>query len=201
MSWDDAAGQARQPGEEAVEPLEGVEPSPGTPESAEGHSGGQEVRDRALLARHLRVLASAVNVEDWPAYIRKVAAGHEAGTSWYEPVQEAPEEPEPPTALCNYGHTMADHERAGACERPGLAGRRPHWLPAEAWMGVIVGQWPLQAFTSQEQAERWADAAKWSAQRQQHEQRRIWRVEIPVDTQTFKVETVPASTKLVEVQW
>lgn len=40
-------------------------------------------------------------------------------------------------ARCNYGHTMADHERAGACERPGLGtvyGIRPHlpMTPLEA---------------------------------------------------------------------
>jgi hypothetical protein len=45
----------------------------------------QEQRDRELLARHLRALASAENVEDWPGYIRDVADGHDAGTSWYRP--------------------------------------------------------------------------------------------------------------------
>jgi hypothetical protein len=48
-------------------------------------ASGRETRDRELLARHLRSLASAVNVEDWPAYIRSVADGHATGTSWYRP--------------------------------------------------------------------------------------------------------------------
>lgn len=47
----------------------------------------------------------------------------------------------PPAAverpLCNYGHTKKDHERVGACERPGLGtvyGIRPHlsMTPLEA---------------------------------------------------------------------
>lgn len=29
--------------------------------------------------------------------------------------------------LCNYGHTEEDHERAGACERPGLGTRWAGW--------------------------------------------------------------------------
>jgi hypothetical protein len=38
----------------------------------------------ALLARHLRVLASAAGVTDWPAYIRSVADHHDAGTAWLD---------------------------------------------------------------------------------------------------------------------
>jgi hypothetical protein len=45
----------------------------------------QEVRDRELIARHLRAAASAVNVTDWPAYLLRVADGHADGTSWYRP--------------------------------------------------------------------------------------------------------------------
>lgn len=43
-----------------------------------------EPEARALLARHLRVLATAVNVSDWPAYIRSVAAAHERGEAWLD---------------------------------------------------------------------------------------------------------------------
>lgn len=45
----------------------------------------QERRDRELIARHLRAAASAVNITDWPAYLRRVANGHADGTSWYRP--------------------------------------------------------------------------------------------------------------------
>jgi hypothetical protein len=45
----------------------------------------QEKRDRELLARHFRALASAEGIEDWPGYLLDVAAGHAAGTSWYRP--------------------------------------------------------------------------------------------------------------------
>lgn len=45
----------------------------------------QERRDRDLIARHLRAAASAVNVADWPAYLRSVADGHADGASWYRP--------------------------------------------------------------------------------------------------------------------
>lgn len=103
--------------------------------------------------------------------------------------------PEP--AICRYGHTEADHEAAGACVRK----PRPHWLPEQAWLGVVVGQWPLRAFTDQAQAERWAAEAKWEPERQEYEHRRIWSVDVPTGTQTFKVETVPAATKLVEAKW
>jgi predicted RNA-binding Zn ribbon-like protein len=44
-----------------------------------------ERRDRELIARHLRAAASAVNITDWPAYLRSVADGHKSGTSWYRP--------------------------------------------------------------------------------------------------------------------
>lgn len=42
-----------------------------------------------------------------------------------------------PRPFCNYGHTEEDHERVGACERPGLGtvyGIRPHlpMTPLEA---------------------------------------------------------------------
>lgn len=43
-----------------------------------------EAAARRFLARHLEVLASAINVEDWPAYIRQVVDGHRAGTSWLD---------------------------------------------------------------------------------------------------------------------
>lgn len=45
----------------------------------------RESRDREMIARHLRTAASAVNVNDWPAYLQQVADGHAAGTSWYMP--------------------------------------------------------------------------------------------------------------------
>lgn len=45
----------------------------------------QEKRNRELIARHLRVAASAVNITDWPAYLRRVADLHETGQAWYRP--------------------------------------------------------------------------------------------------------------------
>ena len=76
------------------------------------------------------------------------------------------------------------------------APRRPHWLPEEVWMGVIIGQWPVRTFSCQDQAERWAAEGPWNPDRLAHEQRRIWRVEIPADTETFEVEKVPATTRI-----
>lgn len=80
---------------------------------------------------------------------------------------------------------------------PGRDGR-PHWLPEQAWLGKVVGQWALQAFSGQQQAEAWAAQATWQPAMQRYEPRRIWAVDIPADTPTFAVETVPASTRLIE---
>lgn len=44
-----------------------------------------EARDRELIARHLRAAASAINIQDWPAYLRRVADLHETGEAWYRP--------------------------------------------------------------------------------------------------------------------
>lgn len=44
-----------------------------------------ELRDRELIARHLRAAASAVNITDWPAYLNRVADLHETGEAWYQP--------------------------------------------------------------------------------------------------------------------
>lgn len=73
---------------------------------------------------------------------------------------------------------------------------RPHWLPEVVWMGIEIGTWPIQAFTTQEQAQTWAEKAAWNPDRQAYESRRIWSVAIPVDTVTYSVEKIPASFKL-----
>ena len=39
---------------------------------------------RRFLARHFRVMATAVNVTDWPAYIRLCADAHESGSAWLD---------------------------------------------------------------------------------------------------------------------
>lgn len=109
-----------------------------------------------------------------------VSEGSEGHTAGHGPIQSDTDttEPEPPART-----------------------RRPHWLPEQVWMGVIVGQWPVQTFTAQAQAERWASQAPWDPAAQRYEPRRIWAVDIPAGTQTFTVEKVPASTKLSEVKW
>lgn len=71
-------------------------------------------------------------------------------------------------------------------ESAGEALARPHWLPEEAWLGVEIGKWPIQAFPTQETAARWAVG----------DRRRIFRVTIPANTETFEVEVVPATTRL-----
>ena len=43
-----------------------------------------EASARTLLAHHLRALASAEDVTDWPRYIRQVADGHDDGTSYLQ---------------------------------------------------------------------------------------------------------------------
>lgn len=203
------AGEGQQPDVEAVEALDGPGADTETPEAAEERSAGAEpvepepespVFTRADAYQVLNLLVSG--------------RGREPRDTWSPEERQAEErlfdfqreridaecthpEPEPPTALCNYDHTKEEHERVGACERPGLGQRRrPHWLPEQVWLGIKVGEWPLTAFTSQESAERWASVAGIGER-----ERRIWAVDIPVDTQTFKVEQIPASTKLVEVQW
>jgi hypothetical protein len=54
-----------------------------------------EFEARSLLARHFRLAASAVNIEDWPTYLRRIADGHEAGEAHLDRAYLAPEPPEP----------------------------------------------------------------------------------------------------------
>lgn len=68
---------------------------------------------------------------------------------------------------------------------------RPHWLPEIVWMGISIGEWPIQTFNSIEQAQRWA-----AEQQYGDRERRIWSVAIPADTVTFSVETVPATIRM-----
>lgn len=67
---------------------------------------------------------------------------------------------------------------------------RPHWLPEDAWMGVVIGEWPLYAFTSKDQAARWACES---------DRRRVWPVTIPADVPVSKGVVVPSTHKLVGV--
>ena len=69
---------------------------------------------------------------------------------------------------------------------------RPHWLPEVVWMGIKVGEWPIQTFTNLDQAQRWAAETSIGDSRE----RRIWSVEIPADTVTYAVETVPATMRM-----
>lgn len=69
---------------------------------------------------------------------------------------------------------------------------RPHWLPDAAWMGVVVGEWPLYAFPNEILASRWAAGETYP------KRRRVWKVEIPEDVQTYSGRTVPATVELVE---
>jgi hypothetical protein len=74
---------------------------------------------------------------------------------------------------------------------------RPHFLPKSAWLGIQVGEWPLFAFTDEDQAQRWAAEAPEPIGAQRA--RRIWLVEIPDDTTVYRVDPVPATTALTEV--
>lgn len=47
-------------------------------------AGPDERWARRLLARHYRAMATAVNVTDWPAYIRLCADTQEDGTAWFD---------------------------------------------------------------------------------------------------------------------
>jgi hypothetical protein len=77
--------------------------------------------------------------------------------------------------------------------------RRPHWLPEEIWLGIEVGKWPVQAFPSQDMAARWAAEGKQDTPIQVGDRRRIFRVSIPADTETFEAEKIPATTRLKAV--
>lgn len=191
-------GMGQQPDEAAVEELDGEQVGTETPEAPPEAPGAAEpveadppvfvfTRADALLVMGLLVSgrgrepANTWSEAEWQAEKRLYA--------YMQGRIDAECTPEP--ALCNYGHTMADHEAAGACVRL----PRPHWLPKQAWLGIKVGEWPLTAFTNRESAERWASVAGIGER-----ERRIWPVDIPADTPVFKAETVPASTRLVEVQ-
>lgn len=90
---------------------------------------------------------------------------------------------------------MSWDDAAGQAQEPAeppVDPRRPHWMPEEVWLGKVDGEWPLQAFSSQTQAEAWATV--------QASHRRIWRVEIPADTPIYQVREIPARVELVEVQ-
>lgn len=76
---------------------------------------------------------------------------------------------------------------------------RPHWLPEIVWMGVTIGQWPIETFSSEGQARDWAAKAPWVAPAQDYEARRIWSVAIPADTVVYKAMTIPATTELKQV--
>lgn len=73
---------------------------------------------------------------------------------------------------------------------------RPHYVPEAIWLGVKVHEWPIYAFTSEQQARTWA--AEWPDAIGAERARRIWRVEIPADVVTYRVSPVPATTKLEE---
>jgi len=67
-------------------------------------------------------------------------------------------------------------------------------LPDFVWLGIEVGEWPIQCFPSESMARNWAaeqpDAI--GAKRA----RRIWRVDIPADAEVYRVAPVPATTQM-----
>lgn len=78
---------------------------------------------------------------------------------------------------------------------------RPHWLPEEVWLGIEVGCWPIHSFPDQGAAERWAAKGEPDTPIKAGDRRRIFRVAVPADTETFEVETVPAATRLKRADW
>jgi hypothetical protein len=69
-------------------------------------------------------------------------------------------------------------------------------MPEIVWLGVKIGEWPIQAFGSEDQAVRWVSASeKDGVQRD----RRIWSVAVPADTVAYTAEIVPASYKMKQV--
>jgi hypothetical protein len=58
-------------------------------------------------------------------------------------------------------------------------------------MGIKIGEWPIETFSSEEQAKNWAAKQEFGDR-----ERRIWSVAIPADTATFSAEKIPASVKL-----
>lgn len=109
-----------------------------------------------------------------------------------------------PPALPMTSAEWADHLLAlpemraliGLRERVEEPIRRPYWLPEEVWLGVEVGRWPIQAFSMQDMATRWAAEGKQDTPIQAGDRRRIFRVSIPADVEAFEAEHVPATTRL-----
>ena len=67
---------------------------------------------------------------------------------------------------------------------------RPKYLPEVVWMGINRGEWPIQVFTSEEQARGWA------ADRHHGDRERLyWSVAVPADTVVYSAEKIPATTR------
>ena len=71
---------------------------------------------------------------------------------------------------------------------------RPHWLPPSVWVGVTIGQWPLESWGADGHGSGEAKARTWAAENP--EKRRIFCVAVPEDIVTFSAQTIPATVEL-----
>lgn len=72
--------------------------------------------------------------------------------------------------------------------------KRRFSIPDFVWLGIEVGEWPIQCFPSESMARNWASAQPDAIGAKRA--RRIWRVDIPADVEVFRVEPVPATTRM-----
>jgi hypothetical protein len=71
---------------------------------------------------------------------------------------------------------------------------RKFGLPDFVWLGIQVGEWPIQCFPSESMARSWA--AEHPDAIGANRARRIWRVDIPADVEVYRVAPVPATTQM-----
>lgn len=74
---------------------------------------------------------------------------------------------------------------------------RPHWLPNSVWIGVTIGQWPLESWGNDEHGSGAVKAQRWAEEDQTN--RRIFCVAVPADTVAFTAHTIPATVELKQV--
>lgn len=72
---------------------------------------------------------------------------------------------------------------------------QPHWMPKTLWVGVTIGQWPLESWSGGDAGQ--AKAQRWAAE--DPEKRRIFSVAVPENTVAFQSEIIPATTKMTRV--
>lgn len=74
---------------------------------------------------------------------------------------------------------------------------RPYWLPNSVWIGVRIGQWPLESWGNDAHGAGAAEAKRWAAEDPQN--RRIFCLSVPADIVAFSALTIPATVEMKQV--